>query len=81
MEKDFGVNIAPYLFEPENGTTIEGIRTEAINALYKFEPRISDIQAEIEMHGGAIVVNVTYHVRQNGIVGSVAVKYPKFAGP
>jgi phage baseplate assembly protein W len=75
MEKDFGMNITPYLFEPANETTTQGICTAAINALYRFEPRITDIQANVAMRDGAIVVNVTYRVLQNSAADSVTATY------
>lgn len=48
MQPQYGINIESYLFEPLDSLTIKMIRQDILYGLSAFEPRISDINIDIE---------------------------------
>lgn len=66
MEPEFGCRIWEYSFETLNYTTLHAMKNEVESALIRWEPRITDIQVDIddEKAGeGLLLIHVSYMVR------------------
>ena len=66
MHPEFGCRIQEYAFESVDYTTLYAMKTEVEHALIRWEPRITDIQAEVsdeQIDQGLLSIQVSYVVR------------------
>lgn len=66
MQPDFGCNLGEYVFELSNPTYMSLLKKEMIEALVKWEPRIDEIEIDInttEIYNGKLQLNISYIVR------------------
>lgn len=66
MEPEFGCNLFHYAFENVNYTTLYAMKNEVENALIRWEPRITDIQAEVSderIGEGVLLIYISYVIR------------------
>lgn len=66
MEPEFGCRIWEYSFGTVDYTVLHAMKNEVENALVRWEPRITDIQAEVSderIGDGILVIQVRYTVR------------------
>ncbi len=66
MHPDFGCGIQEYAFESVDYTTLYSMKTEVEHALIRWEPRITNIQAEVSderIDEGLLSIHVSYVVR------------------
>lgn len=66
MHPDFGCRIQDYAFESVDYTTMYSMKTEVEHALIRWEPRITDIRAEVsdeQIDQGLLAIRVSYVVR------------------
>jgi phage baseplate assembly protein W len=66
MRPEFGSNVSNYVFSVNRLENISTIKSEILNALEQFEPRIEDINVEIDDSDGdmsTVIVNIQYVVR------------------
>lgn len=66
MRPDFGCGISDYVFGDINYSTIKGMEQAVTEALVRWEPRITDIQAVISCENasrGELDIQVNYRVR------------------
>ena len=66
MHPDFGCGIQEYAFETADYTTLYSMKTEVEHALIRWEPRITDIQAEVsdeQIDQGLLMIYVSYVIR------------------
>lgn len=66
MHPEFGCRLQDYAFESINYTTLYSIKTEVEHALIRWEPRITDISAEVsddQIDKGLLSIQVSYVVR------------------
>lgn len=66
MEPEFGCGIWKYSFETLDYTTLYAMKNEVESALIRWEPRITDIQAEVsdEKAGeGLLFIHVSFVIR------------------
>lgn len=68
MNPDFGCDIERYVFDLPDMRAEKGIRNAVRVALIKWEPRIDDIQVELNlsrMSEGIVFIEIGYRVRKN----------------
>lgn len=66
MHPDFGCGIQEYAFETADYTTLYSMKTEVEHALIRWEPRITEIHAEVSderIDEGVLLIQVSYVVR------------------
>lgn len=66
MEPEFGSRLSDYAFETINYTTLYSMKREVEKALTRFEPRITDIQAQVSderIEKGVLLIRISYVVR------------------
>ena len=66
MLPEFGCNIHDFVFELPDASAAELIRTEIIDALIRWEPRVIDTDVDIdtsEISSGKIILTISYTVR------------------
>jgi len=66
MHPEFGCRIQEYSFESVDYTTLYSMKTEVEHALIRWEPRITDIQAEVsdeQLDRGLLLIQVSYVIR------------------
>lgn len=66
MHPEFGCRLQDYAFESVNYTILYSIKTEVEHALIRWEPRITDIRAEVsdgQIDEGLLSIQVSYVVR------------------
>ncbi|TGY96634.1 baseplate protein [Petralouisia muris] len=66
MHPEFGCRIRDYTFESADYTTLYSMKTEVEHALIRWEPRITDIQAEVsdeQIDQGLLMIYVSYVIR------------------
>lgn len=66
MLSDFGCNIQDYIYQLPNTTYLNLLKVEVLDALTKWEPRISDIVIEIDtkqLNDAKILLHITYVVK------------------
>ena len=66
MHPEFGCRIQEYAFESVDYTTLYAMKTEVEHALIRWEPRITDIQAEVsdeQIDQGLLLIQVSYVIR------------------
>ena len=66
MEPEFGCRIWSYSFEVVDYTTLHSMKNEVESALVRWEPRITDIEAEVsdeQIGEGVLMIHVSYVVR------------------
>lgn len=66
MHPDFGCGIQEYAFETADYTTLYAMKTEVEHALTRWEPRITDVYAQVsdeQIDKGVLMIDVSYVVR------------------
>lgn len=66
MEPEFGCRIWEYSFETVDYTTRYAIKNQVEQALIRWEPRITEVQAEVsdeQVKEGLLLIHVSYVVR------------------
>lgn len=66
MHPDFGCGIQEYAFETADYTTLYSMKTEVEHALIRWEPRITDVYAQVsdeQIEEGVLMIDVSYVVR------------------
>lgn len=66
MHPDFGCRIRDYAFETVDYTLLYSMKTEVEHALIRWEPRITEIHAEVsdeQIDSGLLSIQVSYVVR------------------
>ncbi|MCC8030059.1 MAG: GPW/gp25 family protein, partial [Lachnospiraceae bacterium] len=66
MEPEFGCRLFSYAFESVNYTTMYAMKNEVENALTRWEPRITDIHAEVsdeQLDEGVLLIRISYVIR------------------
>lgn len=66
MHPDFGCGIQEYAFEAADYTTLYSMKTEVEHALIRWEPRITDVYAQVsdaQIDEGVLMIDVSYVVR------------------
>lgn len=66
MHPDFGCGIQEYAFETADYTTLYAMKTEVEHALTRWEPRITDVYAQVsdeQIDKGILMIDVSYVVR------------------
>lgn len=66
MHPDFGCGIQEYAFETADYTTLYAMKTEVEHALIRWEPRITDVYAQVsddQIEQGVLMIDVSYVVR------------------
>lgn len=66
MHPEFGCRIQEYAFESVDYTTLYSMKTEVERALIRWEPRITDIRAEVsdeQIDQGLLMIQVSYVIR------------------
>lgn len=83
MEPDFGCDIHNFVFDLPDESVANLVRTEIVDALTRWEPRIVDIQVFIdytEIHLGKVVFNITYTVRDTNNPNNLVFPYYLYEG-
>lgn len=63
MHPEFGCKIQEYAFESADYTTMYSMKTEVEHALIRWEPRITDIRAEVsdeQISQGLLLIRISY---------------------
>lgn len=66
MQPEFGCRLSEYVFETVDYTTLHSMKNEVENALIRWEPRITDIQAQVSderIDEGLLNIHVSYVIR------------------
>lgn len=63
MRPDFGCGLREYLFQGLDYETVTQIRAEIEEALTVWEPRITEIEADVAPDDGKMLIHVSYVVR------------------
>lgn len=66
MEPEFGSRLSDFAFETVDYTTLYSMKREVEKALTRWEPRITDIQAEVSderIDRGILMIHISYVVR------------------
>ncbi len=66
MEPEFGCRIWEYSFEVVDYTTLYSMKNEVESALIRWEPRITNVQAEISdenIEEGILLIKISYVIR------------------
>lgn len=66
MHPEFGCRIQEYTFESADYTTLYSMKTEVEYALTRWEPRITEIQAEVsdeQIDQGILLIHISYVIR------------------
>lgn len=66
MHPDFGCGIQEYAFETADYTTLYSMKTEVEHALIRWEPRVTDVYAQVsdaQIDEGVLMIDVSYVVR------------------
>lgn len=63
MRPEFGCGLQEYLFEGGDYDTATQMRAEIQRALLNWEPRITDVEVNVETDDGKLLIRVSYVVR------------------
>lgn len=66
MQPEFGCRLFQYAFETVNYTTLYSMKNEVESALIRWEPRITDVEAEVSderIGEGLLLIHISYVVR------------------
>lgn len=63
MRPDFGCGLHEYLFAGMDYETISQMRLEIQRALLNWEPRVKDVEVNLEMKNGRLMIHISYIVR------------------
>lgn len=66
MNPNFGCGLGSFVFDDIDYTTLNQMKSEVVGALTAWEPRITDVDVDIETEGksaGKIILNIRYVVR------------------
>ncbi|MEG0109823.1 MAG: GPW/gp25 family protein, partial [Oscillospiraceae bacterium] len=83
MLPNFGCNINDYVFELPDAEAATMIRSEVIDALIEWEPRIIDIDVDLDyddVNNGKLVFNIKYTVRDTNNPNNLVFPYYLYEG-
>jgi hypothetical protein len=63
MRPDFGCGLREYLFQGLDYETVTQMRAEIEDALTEWEPRITEVEVDVEPDDGKMLIHVSYVVR------------------
>ncbi len=63
MRPDFGCGLQDFLFDGMDYDTTSQMRQEIQRSLTNWEPRITDVEVDVEMNEGKLMIHVAYIVR------------------
>ncbi|MDF2615253.1 MAG: baseplate protein [Clostridia bacterium] len=78
MLPDFGCNIQDYIYQLPNTTYMNLLKVEVLNALTKWEPRITDIMIEIDtkqLFDAKVIVNISYVIKSTNSADNLVFPY------
>lgn len=71
MEPEFGCRLSEYAFEAVDYTTLHAMKNEVEDALIRWEPRITEIEAQVmdgRIDEGLLEIHVSYVIRSTNHV-------------
>jgi len=83
MRPDFGSSIESYLFEGNDATTMQMIQNEVLQAIIKWEPRVHEVEVEVEADRNAdhrLNINIQYTVRTTNNLYNLVYPYYLYEG-
>ncbi|MEG0648997.1 MAG: GPW/gp25 family protein [Oscillospiraceae bacterium] len=83
MLPNFGCNINDYVFELPDAEAATMIRSEVIDALIEWEPRIIDIDVDLDyddVNNGKLVFDIKYTVRDTNNPNNLVFPYYLYEG-
>ncbi|MEG0338450.1 MAG: GPW/gp25 family protein [Oscillospiraceae bacterium] len=83
MLPDFGCNINDFVFELPDAETIGMIRSEITDALIQWEPRIVDIDVDLDyddINNGKLIFDIKYTVRDTNNPNNLVFPYYLYEG-
>ena len=83
MMPQFGCNLHNYVFDLPEPSVITMLRSEVVEALAKFEPRIVDVEVEVDtsdMRTGKVLLNIRYVVRDTNNPNNLVFPYYLYEG-
>jgi len=83
MRPDFGSGIESYLFEGNNATTAQMIKNEVLQAIIKWEPRVHEVEVEVESDPHAdhrLNITIQYTVRTTNNLYNLVYPYYLYEG-
>ena len=83
MLPQFGCNLHDYVFELPDLAAVTLVRSEVIDALTRWEPRIVDIAVDVrldEIHTGKLILDVGYTVRDTNRPDNLVFPYYLYEG-
>lgn len=83
MRPDFGSGIESYLFEGNNATTAQMIKNEVLQAIIKWEPRVHEVEVEVESDPYAdhrLNITIQYTVRTTNNLYNLVYPYYLYEG-
>ena len=76
MRPDFGTNALSFVFENNDGLLAENLRTEVMNVVGRFEPRVIIRQIQTSRQDTKILLTISYIVRATRQSREVQVTLP-----
>lgn len=83
MMPEFGCNLYQYVFELPDAAYLNIIRSDVIEALALWEPRVIDVDVQIDMDdlaNGKIILDVSYVVRDTNNPNNLVFPYYLYEG-
>jgi len=83
MLPDFGSSLHDYVFELPDAASMALLRGEVLSALIRWEPRIVDVEVEIDttqIMDGKVVLDISYTVRSTNNPGNLVFPYYLYEG-
>ncbi len=83
MMPDFGCSIHNYIFELPDAAYMSLVRTEIIDALARWEPRVVDVDVDVdlsEISDGKVVFDISYTVRDTNNPNNLVFPYYLYEG-
>ncbi|HPW00419.1 MAG TPA: GPW/gp25 family protein [Oscillospiraceae bacterium] len=83
MEPEFGCSVYKYIYELPDDAFFHLVQNEVIDALTKWEPRITDIALDIDSSdilGGKVIFQISYTVRSTNNPNNLVFPYYLYEG-
>ena len=83
MMPQFGCNLHDYVFELPDTSALTLVRSEVVDALTRWEPRITDIGVDVDLSGlnaGKLVLDISYTVRDTNRPDNLVFPYYLYEG-
>jgi len=83
MTPDFGSGLQNFVFELPDAASMALLRNEVITSLIRWEPRIIDVDAQIDIKriiNGVVMIDITYVVRATNNPGNLVFPYYLYEG-